>query len=213
MSDGPEQLVLVVDDDPRVREALQDLLESHGFSVVSFGSVAEYLSFARPSVPSCLLLDIELPDGSGLELQEQIAGEAHPHIVFITGHGDIASSVRACKAGAIDFLTKPFGDKQLLSAVESALEQDRQVNQHRARLAVLFQRFESLSDREREVLPLVVSGLLNKQAAAVLGISEVTLQIHRRNIMSKMHADSLPDLVRMADALGVPITHSRRERR
>jgi FixJ family two-component response regulator len=205
-----EHVVFIVDDDERVREALCELLASHGMHAVAFGSAGEFVAAARPDIPACLILDIELPDINGLELQRQIAEGDHPPIVFITGHGDIPSSVRAIKSGAVDFLTKPFNDKDLMAAIEAALGEDRRKRSGRAELSVLKQRYIELTPREREVLPLVVSGLLNKQAAAELGISEVTLQIHRRNVMQKMAAASLADLVRIAERLEIPITHSRR---
>src|SRR5437667_4416886 len=163
----------------------------------------------RSNLPGCLILDVDLPDINGLDLQGQMAGQPHPQIVFITGHGDVPSSVRALKAGAVDFLTKPFSEADLLGAIHTALTQDREARLERGKLATLQQRFSTLTPREREVLPLVVSGLLNKQAAAELGISEVTLQIHRSKIMQKMEAASLPDLVRIARKLEIPITHSR----
>ena len=161
-------------------------------------------------MPACLILDVELPDINGLDLQSQTADGYHPPIVFITGHGDIPTSVRAIKAGAVDFLTKPFKEADLMRAIDAAIAQDRDARRKRAELAELRQRLSSLTPREREVLPLVVSGLLNKQAAAELGISEVTLQIHRGNIMKKMSAESLAELVRMAGMLEIPMTHSRR---
>jgi FixJ family two-component response regulator len=207
-----DHIVLVVDDDVRMREALHELLTSAHVNVVTFGSAAEYLAFARPELPACLVLDVELPDINGLDLQRQIAAEHHPHIVFITGHGDVPSSVRALKAGAVDFLTKPFSESALLGAIQAALAQDREARQKRLNLATLERRFAALTPREQQVLPLVVSGLLNKQAAAELGISEVTLQIHRGKIMQKMQAESLAELVRMAGTLGIPIGHSRRAR-
>jgi FixJ family two-component response regulator len=203
-----EHIVFVVDDDSRIREALEDLLASADLSVRTFGSGAEYLASAKPDVPACLILDVELPDINGLALQQQLA-EGGPPIVFITGHGDIPSSVRAIKAGAVDFLTKPFSDTDLLKAIRAALERDRGARVERAEIGRLKQRFSSLTPREREVLPLVASGLLNKQAAAELGISEFTLQIHRGSIMRKMEAGSLADLVRMASKLSVPVTHTR----
>ncbi len=176
----------------------------------AFGSARAYINAVKPDLPACLILDVELPDMNGLELQRQIADDAHPPIVFITGHGDIPSSVRAIKRGAVDFLTKPFSDVDLIAAVKSAVAQDRKRRVERAELSVLRQRYLDLTPREREVLPLVVSGLLNKQAAAELGISEVTLQIHRRNVMQKMAAASLADLVRVTERLKIPATHSRR---
>jgi len=205
-----EHIVFIVDDDERVREALGELLASHGMHAVAFGSAGEYVSADRPDVPACLILDVELPDINGLELQRQIAERDHPAVVFITGHGDIPSSVRAIKHGAVDFLTKPFREADLMAAVQAALAQDRENRLERADLDLLRRRYISLTPRERDVLPLVVSGLLNKQAAANLGISEVTLQIHRRNVMQKMNAASLADLVRIAERLEIPITHSRR---
>lgn len=205
-----DEIVFIVDDDPRVREAICELLEAHGVRSIAFGSAGEYMQAGRPDIPAGLILDVELPDINGLELQKQVAAGCHPPIVFITGYGDIPSSVRAIKRGAVDFLTKPFSDEALLTAVRSALAQDREARRDRSEMVAIQRRYETLTPREREVLPLVVSGLLNKQAAAELGISEVMLQIHRRNVMQKMQAPSLPDLVRMAQTLRVPITHSRR---
>lgn len=205
-----DQVVFIVDDDARIREALGDLLDSHGIRAIAFGSAGEYVSADKPDVPACLILDVELPDINGLDLQRQIADGDHPPIVFITGHGDIPSSVRAIKHGAVDFLTKPFSDADLIAAIGAAIAEDREKRSERAELNILEQRYSELTPRERDVLPLVVSGLLNKQAAAELGISEVTLQIHRRNVMHKMAAASLADLVRIAERLEIPITHSRR---
>ena len=204
-----DHLVFIVDDDYRVREALQELLTAAGLRSVALGSAAEYIAHTKPDVPACLILDVELPDISGLDLQRQIGNEYHPPIIFVTGHGNIPSSVRAIKAGALDFLTKPFNDQELLRLVYAALARDRESRVKQADLDRLTQRFRSLTPREREVLPLVVSGLLNKQAAAHLGISQVTLQIHRANVMRKMEADSLADLVRMASWLDIPVSHSR----
>lgn len=203
-------IVFIVDDDARMREALSELLDSLGWRAVAFGSAGEYLSYPRPDLPACLILDVELPDINGLDVQKQIADGDHPPIVFLTGHGDITSSVSAIKHGAVDFLTKPFTEQDLLAAIHSAVDRDRLARQDRAELESLRQRLASLTRRERDVLPLVISGLLNKQAAAELGISEVTLQIHRRKIMQKMGAASLADLVRFAERLQIPITHSRR---
>jgi FixJ family two-component response regulator len=205
-----DQIVFIVDDDERVREALSELLLSHGIRTAAYGSAGEYVGAKKPNLPASLILDVELPDISGLDLQKQIAEGDHPPIIFITGHGDIPSSVQAIKHGAIDFLTKPFSDADLMRAVEAALAQDRQARAERADGAALRERYAALTPRERDVLPLVVSGLLNKQAAAELGISEVTLQLHRRNVMQKMDAGSLADLVRMAERLQIPVTHSRR---
>ena len=205
-----DPIVFIVDDDRRICEALSELLSTFDLHVVTFGSAAEYIAYPKPDVPSCLILDVELPDINGLDLQNQTAQGDHPQIVFITGHGDIPSSVRAIKAGAVDFLTKPFRDADLMRAVRAAIAQDRDDRRKRAELAELNQRLSSLTPREREVLPLVVSGLLNKQAAAKLGISEITLQIHRGNIKKKMGAGSLAELVRMAGMLEIPMTQSRR---
>lgn len=205
-----DYVVFIVDDDGRIREALGELLEAHGMRAIAFGSACEYVNAEKPDVPACLILDVELPDINGLELQRQIAEGDHPPIVFITGHGDIPSSVRAIKHGAVDFLTKPFSDTDVLAAVHTAIAEDRKNRSERAELGMLKQRYLELTTREREVLPLVVSGLLNKQAASELGISEVTLQIHRRKVMQKMGAASLADLVRIAERLEIAITHSRR---
>ena len=204
-----DHVVFIVDDDPRIREALSSLLSSLNMHAISFGSASEYLAFPKPNVPACLLLDLELPDINGLDLQTQITPRDRPPIVFITGHGDIPSSVRAIKAGAVDFLTKPFRDTDLIRAIEAALDQSRKNMQARAELSDLDQRYSTLTPRERELLPLVVGGLLNKQSAAMLGISEVTAQIHRGHIMRKMRAGSLAELVRMAGLLEIPISHSR----
>jgi FixJ family two-component response regulator len=204
-----ERIVFIVDDDQPMCEALCELLMPLGLRALAFRSAAEYGEFPRPDLPACLVLDVLLPDINGLEFQEQIADGDHPPIVFITGHGDISSSVRAMKGGAVDFLTKPFCQSKLIEAIHTAIDQDRVSRLERAKLADLRQRFSSLTPREREVLPLVASGLLNKQAAAELGISEVTLQIHRSKIMQKMGAASLADLVRIAEKLEIPITHSR----
>ncbi|GLR84070.1 response regulator transcription factor [Bradyrhizobium iriomotense] len=203
-------IVFIVDDDARMRESLSDLLESLGWRSVALGSASEYMSYTRPNLPACLILDVELPDINGLDFQKQISHGDHPPIVFLTGHGDIPSSVRAIKDGAVDFLTKPFTERDLVDAIRSAIERDQALRQERAEFETLRERLASLTPREREVLPLVVSGLLNKQAAAELGISEITLQIHRSKIMQKMEAASLADLVRIAEKLQIPITHSRR---
>ena len=204
-----DHIVFIVDDDRRICEALTALLASFDMQAVAFGSAAEYLAYPKPDLPACLLLDVELPDINGLELQRRITQGDHPHIVFVTGHGDIPTSVRAIKAGAVDFLTKPFREPDLMRAIEVALAQNRDARRRRAELADLQQRLASLTPREREVLPLVASGLLNKQAAAELRISEVTLQIHRGSIMKKMAAGSLAELVRMVAALEIPLTRTR----
>lgn len=208
-----DPIVFIVDDDPRICEALSDLLSTFNLHVVTFGSASEYMAYPRLDVPSCLILDVDLPDINGLDLQSQTAQTDHPQIVFITGHGDIPSSVRAMKAGAVDFLTKPFNEPDLMRAIHVAIAKDRDVKHKRAELDDLRRRHSSLTPRERDVLPLVVSGLLNKQAAAELGISGITLQIHRGNIMKKMGAGSLAELVRMAGVLEIPITRSRHSQR
>lgn len=205
-----DHIVFIVDDDIRIREALAELLETHGIRAIAFASAGDYMGTDKPDLPACLILDVELPDINGLDLQRQIAERDHPPIVFVTGHGDIPSSVRAIKRGAVDFLTKPFSDADLMTAIRTAIAMDRESRSIRAELGALRQRYDELTPREREVLVLVVSGLLNKQAAAELGISEVTLEIHRRNVMRKMAVASLADLVRIAERLDVPITHSRR---
>jgi FixJ family two-component response regulator len=205
-------MVFIVDDDPRIREALSDLLSTFDLQVVTFGTAAEYVDYPKPDLPTCLILDVELPDINGLELQGQIAQVDRPQIVFITGYGDIPASVRAMKAGAVDFLTKPFSDADLMRAIHAAISQDRDARKRRAELSELRRRLSSLTPRERELVPLIVSGLLNKQAAAELGISEVTVQIHRGKIMKKMGATSLAELVRMATTLEIPMPYSRRAR-
>lgn len=201
-----DHIIFVVDDDSRIREALFELLSSLDLRVVTFGSAAEYIEFPKPDLPACLILDVKLPGINGLDLQSQIADTDHPPIVFITGHSDIPSSVRAIKAGAVDFLTKPFNQQDLLEAIHAAVAQDRKARRQRAELFQLQQRYASLTPREREVLSLVISGLLNKQAAAELGISLVTLQLHRSKVMQKMAAKSFAELVRMAAQLRVPLT-------
>jgi FixJ family two-component response regulator len=201
-----DYIVFVVDDDFRICEALFELLSSLDLRVVTFGSAAEYIEFPKPDLPACLILDVKLPGINGLDLQSQIADTDHPPIVFITGHSDIPSSVRAIKAGAVDFLTKPFNQQDLLEAIHAAVAQDRKARRERAELFQLQQRYASLTPREREVLSLVVSGLLNKQAAAELGISLVTLQLHRSKVMQKLAAKSFAELVRMAGQLRVPLT-------
>jgi FixJ family two-component response regulator len=200
-SDNP--FIFLVDDDPRVREALCDLISSVGFRVAAFGSAAEFLEFEKPDAPSCLILDLQLPDVNGLELQRELADREAPPIVFITGHGDIPSSVRAMKAGAVEFLPKPFGEQELLQAIDAALALDRTGRQQRAELARLQQSYAVLTPREREVLPFVVAGFANKETAAELGTREITIGVHRGQIMRKMGARSLAELVRMADKLAI----------
>ena len=205
MAQPQDPIVFVVDDDRRICEALSELLSSFDLRSVTFGSAAEYMAYPKPDVPACLVLDVELPDVNGLDLQSRFAQGNHPHIVFITGHGDIPSSVRAIKAGAVDFLPKPFKEADLMRAINAALAQNCEARRKTAELADLRRRLARLTPREREVLLLIVSGLLNKQAAADLGISEVTLQIHRGSLMKKMEAGSVAELVRMAGALEIPM--------
>jgi FixJ family two-component response regulator len=203
----PHSLVFVIDDDASVRDALKRLIRSVGLEAELFGSAQEFLQRKRPDVPSCLVLDIRLPGISGLDFQRKLAEANIPiPIIFITGHGDIPMSVRAMKAGAVEFLTKPFRDQDLLDAIQLALERDRARRQREADMATLRERYEWLTPREREVLPLVVSGLLNKQIAAEIGTSETTVKVHRGQLMRKMGADSLPELVRMAERMGIPAT-------
>jgi FixJ family two-component response regulator len=211
--DAPDHIVFIVDDDRRIRDSIFELVSSFDMHAVTFGSAAEYMAYSKPDLPACLVLDVHLPDISGLDLQSQIAPDDHPPIVFITGNGDIPSSVRAIKAGAVDFLVKPFKATDLMNGIHAALAQHCDARRERAELAELQRRHSSLTPRERELLPLVVSGLLNKQAAAELGISEITTQIHRGKIMQKMRAESVAELVRMAGTLHIPISHSRRRRK
>ena len=197
-------VVFVVDDDPSVRRAIKRLVESVGLHVELFASPQELLQRWRRDVPGCLVLDIRLPGKSGLDFQRELA-EANISIpiIFITAHGDIPMTVRAMKSGAVEFLTKPFRDQDLLDAIQLALERDSARCKQESELATLRERYESLTPREQEILPLVVSGLLNKQIAANLGTSEATVKVHRSQLMRKMGADSLADLVRMAEKLGI----------
>lgn len=208
-----DQIVFIVDDDPQICEALSDLLVTFDLHAVTFGSATEYIAYPKPDVPACLVLDVNLPDINGLDFQSQAGGGYHPQIVFITGHGDIPSSVRAIKAGAVDFLAKPFTETDLMRAIHTAISQDREARRKSADLAELQARLSSLTPREREVFPLIVGGLLNKQVAAELGISEITIQIHRGKIMQKMEAASFAELVRMAGTLEIPISHFRKANR
>ncbi len=200
-------LAVVVDDDPSVRDALDSLLRSIGLQTRVLGSPAELLQAALPDVPGCIVLDVRLPGISGLDLQGQLAGQGILlPIVFMTGHGDIPMTVRAMKAGAVDFLSKPFRDQDMLDAVSAAIERDRQRRQESAARDGLDSRYATLTPREREVMAHVVAGLMNKQVAGVLNLSEITVKIHRGNVMRKMGVRSLADLVRHAEALGVHVT-------
>jgi FixJ family two-component response regulator len=204
---NPHSIVFVVDDDDSLREALKRLIRSVGLHVEVFASAEEFPQRKRPNAPACLILDIRLRGISGLDFQRKLAEANIPiPIIFITGHGDIPMSVRAMKAGAVEFLTKPFRDQDLLDAIQVGLERDRARRQREAEIAILRHRFEGLTRREREVLSRVVSGLPNKQVAAEIGTSETTVKVHRGQLMRKMAATSLPELVRMAEKMGVPAT-------
>ena len=202
MNHDADAIVFVIDDDESIREALHSLIRSVGLRVATFASAHEFLQSERPDVPACLILDVRMPGISGLDLQRDLT-EANSHIpiIFITGHGDIPMSVRAMKAGAVEFLTKPFRDQDLLDAIQQALDRDRRARSQQADSADLRNRFHSLTPRESEVFELVVKGLLNKQIALQLGTSEITIKLHRRQVMEKMQADSLADLVRMSEKL------------
>jgi RNA polymerase sigma factor (sigma-70 family) len=199
-----EQVVFVIDDDPSMRMAIKELIEAVGISCQTFGSGQELLNATLPDVPSCLVLDVRLPGLSGLNLQRELTarGISIP-IIFITGHGDIPMSVQAMKAGAVEFLTKPFRDQDLLDAIEQATERDRSERRQLTEIRELQERSEALTPRELEVMRLVVAGLLNKQIAAELGISEKTVNVHRAQVMQKMQADSLAQLVRMSEKRGL----------
>jgi FixJ family two-component response regulator len=199
-----EAVIAVVDDDPSVRQGLQRLIRSAGWKAETFASAQEFLARPPTEAPSCLVLDLQLPDLSGLDLQKRMAevGLETP-IVFLTGHGNIPASVQAMKAGAVEFLTKPVDEQDLLGAIQQAIERDRRTRQQHADMRQLRDRYESLTPREQEVMRQVVSGLLNKQIAAELRITEDTVKFHRGHIMRKMRADSLADLVRMAETLGI----------
>jgi FixJ family two-component response regulator len=200
-----ERVVCIIDDDPAVCKALSDLLTSHDIRALAFGSASAYIASRKPDTVSCLLLDVNLPDLNGLDLQQKLAHLDHPPIIFITGYADIPSSVQAMKSGAVDFLPKPFLQEDLIRAIMEAFDRDVRMRKARAELADLRSRYSRLTPREREVLPLIVAGLLNKQAAAQLGIAEITCQVHRGQIMRKMAAGSLAELVRMASKLGIPL--------
>jgi FixJ family two-component response regulator len=201
--DSEEPIVFVIDDDASMREALSRLFRSIGMRASVFSSAEEFLESTRPDVPAALVLDVRLPGLSGLELQRQLNGSGVP-IIYITGHGDIPMSVEAMKAGAVEFLTKPFRDQVLLEAISVAIKRDRENRRDRAEIAEYRARYELLTQREREVLKHVVEGLLNKQIAAKLGTSEFTIKIHRKGVMQKMKAGSVPELVRMTQKLVSP---------
>ena len=197
--------VFVIDDDPSMRGALEDLVGSVGLQVRPFASPQDFLQSKLPDAPGCLVLDVRLPGMSGLAFQQELArlGVALP-IIFITGHGDIPMSVRAMKAGAVEFLTKPFHDQELLDAIHTAIERDKERRREAVLVAELQARWVTLTERERQIMTLVAVGRANKQIAAELNLSEMTVKVHRGQVMRKMHAGSLPELVRMADRLGVP---------
>jgi FixJ family two-component response regulator len=200
----PDAVIAIVDDDLSVREGLETLIRSAGWRVETFASAQEFLACPRAEAPSCLILDLQLPGLSGLDLQKRMAElELEIPIVFLTGHGNIPASVQAMKAGAVEFLTKPFDEQDLLRTIEEAIERDRRTRQRHAEMRELEGRYNSLTAREQEVMQQVVAGLLNKQVAAELKISEVTVKVHRGRVMHKMLADSLADLVRMGDKLGI----------
>ncbi len=200
----PDPIILVVDDDVSVREALGGLIRSAGLRVKTFASAQEFLAGPPADAPGCLVLDVRLPGLSGLDLQKRMAElNLEIPIIFITGHGDVPTSVQAMKAGALEFLTKPLADRDLLDAIQQAVKRDRAARQRQAKIRQLHGRYQSLTPREREVIERVVSGLLNKQIAAELGISEITVKAHRGQVMRKMGADSLADLVTMSETLGI----------
>jgi RNA polymerase sigma factor (sigma-70 family) len=212
MTNGSDDnpIVYVVDDDPDVREGLSDLFQSVGLGSEVFGSATEFLKKKLPDQVSCLILDVRLPGLSGLDFQSELAAaQIKIPIIFITGHGDIPMTVKAMKAGAVEFLTKPVREQDLLDAVRSALERDRSRREYDQETRVLRARFDELSARERQIMALVTSGLMNKQIAGEIGVSEVTVKVHRHNVMKKLGAKSLAELVRIADLLGVSQRRSR----
>ena len=196
-------IVFVVDDDRRVREALSRLITSAGLAVITFPTAGDFLACEKPDAPACLILDLQLPDVGGLELQQKLNDSDSPPIIFLTGHGDIPSTVRAMKAGAVEFLSKPVGDQELMGAIEAAIALDRAARRKRSELTVLRERYALLTPREREVLPFVIAGAANKLTASDLGIAENTIAVHRGQIMRKMGSRSVAELVRMADKLGI----------
>jgi FixJ family two-component response regulator len=200
-SDRP--VVFVVDDDTRVRDALSSLLASVGLQVMVFASATDFLTADKPDAPACLVLDLQLPDIHGLELQKALNESAAPPIVFISGHADVPSSVKALKAGALEFLSKPFGEEELIRAVDAAIATDRAARRTRSEHTELTSRYELLTPREREVLPFVIAGFANKHTAFELGTSEITIGVHRGQVMRKMRARSLAALIRFADKLGI----------
>ena len=205
-----DSVVFVVDDDSSIREAIKNLISLEGLRVETFGTAQEFLRSKRPDAPGCVVLDVELPGLSGLDLQSELAAHGIKlPIIFITGYGDVPMSVRAMKAGALEFLTKPFRDQDLLDAIYQALERDRAERQHSREIAELRERFDALTSREREVMSLVVAGWLNKQIGFELEISEITVKIHRGRVMNKMGAQSLAELVKMTERLEIPAAKDR----
>lgn len=202
MAEGPDSVVFVIDDDAAVRDSLESLLRSVGQASVSYASARAFLEAVRPDLPACLVLDVRLPEQSGLDLQRALTDSGvHVPVIVITGHGDIPMSVAAMKAGAIDFLTKPFRDQDLLDAIQRGIRLDRERRAEAGQLVSLQQRYATLTAREREVMAMVADGLANKQIAAALDLKEITVKVHRAQVMRKMEAKSLPELARIADRL------------